>query len=213
MTLKDFDADYRNSIKASFERLKQSYNIIGKDYQFDLTNTEVSEAILERLKTYYETQNNIKTFLSKRYLTTGADYFVETILFFLNLFLKTAARNLEAHSERQIKQRRGAIRPDISIWDKDEVVAIIECKTQLGWNRHNWEDDYNNREVKLKTEFPAANSYMLVMTGSNWGGFNDTLHLGTKYFCLLKDIWPLNYTDKKQILTPIEKLFEQILLR
>jgi len=71
---------------------------------------------------------------------------------------------LQAHSERQIQKTKKAIRPDISIWRGDEVVAIIECKTQLGWNRPTWEDQYNERDNKLKELYPQARSFLLVMT-------------------------------------------------
>jgi len=58
--------------------------------------------------------------------------------------------DLEVHSERQIIKKRGSIRPDISIWKKNEVISIIECKTQLGWNRNKWEEDFQKRELKFK---------------------------------------------------------------
>ena len=64
-----------------------------------------------------------------------------------------------AISEKQIKPKLGAIRPDVLIWKGDEVVAIIECKTQLGWNRHKWESDFNEREKKLHKEFKNAKAY------------------------------------------------------
>lgn len=204
------DNAYNNSISDTFEKLKAVYTDIGKNYKFDLSNTEITEAILNRLKTYYETQNNIKTFLDKRYLAAASDFFVESTLFFLKLYFKSKGAKLQAHSERQIKQKRNAIRPDISIWKDNEVIAIIECKTQLGWNRHNWEQQYIDRDKKLKADFPNAKSFLLVMTGLNWSGFGDSSKLNDSYFCLLNDIWPNNYSDKSQIFTPIEKLFEQL---
>ena len=210
MSLADLDKDYRSSIQNSFVQLQQSYNNILSNYKFDLAKKEITEAILERLKSYYSTQNAIKNFLNKRYITAGADYFVETTLFFLNLYFQTLGENYQAHSERQIRQKRGSIRPDISVWKGNEVVATIECKTQLGWNRNSWEEDYKNRETILKREYLNANSYLLVMTGSNWGGFGVHPLLGKKYFCLLCDIWPIEYTQNDQIFTPIEGLFKQL---
>ena len=208
--LVEFDIDYNKSVSETFEHLKFVYNAIGENYNFDLSKTEITEAILNRLKTYYVTQNNIKTFLDKRYLAAASDFFVESTLFFLKLYFKSQGGILQAHSERQIKQKRNAIRPDISIWKDNEVVAIIECKTQLGWNRHNWEQQYFDREAKLKVDFPNAKSYLLVMTGLNWAGFGDNTKLNDSYFCLLNDIWPTTYTDKTQIFTPIEGLFKQL---
>ncbi|MGC4233818.1 MAG: hypothetical protein QM594_12645 [Niabella sp.] len=209
--LKDFDKSYRDSVRTTFDQLEKSYTAIANGYQFDLTKKEVTEAILERLKNYCLTQNLTKNFLNKRYQAPLADYFVETVLFFLRLYLKSQDRHLEAHSERQIKRTRNAIRPDISVWYGNEVVAIIECKTQLGWNRNGWEQDYISREQKLKEEFPKANSFLLAMTENNWGGFNNHSLLNSRFFSLLdNDTWISNYSHSGQILTPIELLFQQI---
>ena len=89
---------------------------------------------------------------------------------------------MQAHSERKINKDRNAIRPDISIWKKDKVVAIIECKTQLGWNRKDWEKHYGDRDRILKMDFPKAKSFLLVMTGQNWKGFGNHRYLSNKYF-------------------------------
>ncbi|WP_066839741.1 hypothetical protein [Rufibacter ruber] len=209
--LKDIDKSYCNSIRQISTALQESFIEMQDAYSFDLEKHEVTEAVLERMKAYYQTQSVIKHFLGKRYATAGADFFVETTLFFIKLFLQKQGGHLQAYSEKQIMARRGAIRPDISIWENNEVVAIIECKTQLGWNRHGWENDLINREVKLKNEFPNANCFLLVMTGLNWGGFGEHDKLGIKYFCLLNDIWPNNYENMSQILTPIEKLLKAII--
>ncbi len=204
------DASYCRSIASTAKSLEKVAGTIRQDYAFDLRSTEVSEAILERLKCYYATQQRIKHALSKRYQAAGADFFVETVLFFLQLFLGSKRGKLEAHSERQIKRKRGSIRPDISIWKNDQIVAVVECKTQLGWNRKNWEKDFRDREKKLTNEYPDAHAFLLIMTGNNWGGFGDHPLIGSKYFCLLENIWPPQYTSKEQILIPIEKLFRQI---
>lgn len=89
-------------------------------------------------------------------------------------------------------------------------MAIVECKTQLGWNRNNWEDDFEEREEKLQVLFPNARAFLLVMTGRNWSGFGDNAKVGTKYFCLLDDIWPVSFEHNGQILTPIEDLFRKL---
>ncbi|MEO8231475.1 MAG: hypothetical protein ABI638_04290 [Ignavibacteriota bacterium] len=207
-TLKDFDKLYLKSLRATFKQLENSHQNIKNNYKFDLTKTEITEAILARLKAYYLTQGQIKTFLDKRYLTAGSDYFVEIILFFLRLYLQSIGGKLEAHSERQIKKDKNSIRPDISIWRQNKLIGIIECKTQLGWNRNNWEKEYLDRDLKLKIDFPKTKSFLLVMTGSNWGGFGKSSQLNKKYFCLLRDVWPSTYSSNEQILTPIENIFK-----
>ncbi len=204
------DAQVRHAIASVADSLQLMDNEL-RSYPFDLQKTEITQTILGRLQTYYLTQNRIKDILQKRYAPAAADFLVETVVFFLRLVIATMESDLTAHSERQIRPKKNAIRPDVSIWRDDEVVAILECKTQLGWNRSNWESEFNAREHKLKEEFPNACAYLLVMTGSNWGGFGNNVHLGQKYFCLLRDTWPVHYISLDQILTPIEPLFRNLL--
>jgi hypothetical protein len=210
MKLKDIDKSYRESIQNTISELKKTSDIIKNEYSFDLEKKEISVAILERLKTFYKTQQETKIFLNKRYQTAGADFFVETILFYIQMYLKSKGSILEVHSERQIRKKRRMIRPDISIWKGDEVLAIIECKTQLGWNRNNWEKDFELRKQKLTNEFPNAKAFLLVMTGLNWDGFSETEKLGVDYFCFLDKVWPTDYSSEEQIMTPIEKLLKII---
>ncbi len=56
MKLKDIDLEYRESIASPLTKLKEVANAVRQDYQFDLDSREVSDAILERLKCFYETQ-------------------------------------------------------------------------------------------------------------------------------------------------------------
>lgn len=181
------------------------------DFDTTLENTDITTAILMRLRAYYCYQDKVKHLLGKRLSPAGSDFFVETVLFYLNFYLNKYSPNLMAISEKAIIPKRGSIRPDISIWNGDEVVAIIECKTQLGWSRNSWESDFIKREKKLKESFSNANAYLLVMTSNNWGGFGDNENVGNKYFTL-SNVWPSvindNYVDV--IINPIEPLFDKI---
>ena len=171
MSLLEFEKKYWESLDNQHEQLVSLYEEIKLNALVSLEKREITKAILLRMKAYYDTQNKIKEFLNKRYLPAASDFFVETITFYLKVIFDIKNVGLEVHSERQIRPKRGAIRPDISIWKNDEVVAIIECKTQLGWNRNKWEEDFQNRESKLKKEFPNANAFLVVMTSENWSGF------------------------------------------
>lgn len=215
MMQKLIDTNYNRIIKSQFRVFLKTYNDLIKYYKIDLNNTEITRAIIYRLKSYYETHNQIKEFLNKRYAQPASDFFVEQVLYFIKLFLEKNNCILTVHSERQIKQRRGMMRPDISIWNqKDEVVGVIECKTQLGWNRNNWETDFLNREKILHQTFPKAKAFLLVMTTGNWGGFEKKdRNFGKKYFGLLNNTWPPDVNKENidiVILTPIEKLLKQI---
>src|ERR1700690_800026 len=98
-TLKDLDKSYNDSIQAAIGQLEKTYQNIKSNYHFNLAKTEITEAIIERMKTYYLSQGRIKNLLDKRYLAPASDYFVESVLFFLNLYLHSQGQGLQAHSE------------------------------------------------------------------------------------------------------------------
>ena len=215
MSLIEFEKKYWGSLDSQHKQLISLYEEIKSNAPISLEKKEITKAILLRMKAYYDTQSKIKEFLNKRYLSPASDFFVETIVFYLKIIFDIRSVGLEVHSERQIRPKRGAIRPDISIWKNDEVVAIIECKTQLGWNRDKWEQDFKKRESKLKDEFPNAKAFLIVMTSENWSGFpDDNKKVGEQYFTL-SSTWPTNISDDKidsVIMNPIEGLFKKIIL-
>lgn len=211
-TLTNLDKPYRDSIYATHELLEKTYSDIISNYTFDLSKTEISEAIIERLKAFYCAEMLTKDFLDKGVIPAAADYFVETILFFLKLFLVSKGGGLRVEAEKAIEKKKGAMRPDISIWKASELIAIIECKTQLGYNRSSWEADFLNREKRLKVAFPNAKAYLVVSTNDNWGGFGSNPRIGKNYFSLLdKGNRAHSYTNPSEILNPIEGLFKLLI--
>ena len=214
MPLLKFEKKYWKSLNDQHKQLVNLYEEIKSNASISLEKRDITKAILLRMKAYYDTQNKIKEFLNKKYLSAASDFFVEAIAFYLKLIFDKKDIDFEVHSERQIRKKRGAIRPDISVWKDDEVVAIIECKTQLGWNRDKWEEDFKKRESKLKDEFPQCKAFLVVMTSENWSGFpDDNKKVGEQYFTL-SSTWPTNISDDKidsVITNPIEGLFEKII--
>jgi hypothetical protein len=215
MSLLKFEKKYWESLNNQYKQLVSLYEEIKSNKsKVSLEGRELTKAILLRMKAYYDAQNKIKEFLNKRYLPAASDSFVETIAFYLKVIFDIEDIDLKVHSERQIRPKRGAIRPDISVWKNDEVVAIIECKTQLGWNRDRWEEDFKKRESKLKNEFPNAKVFLVVMTSENWSGFpDDNKKVGEQYFTL-SSTWPTNISQDKiddVIINPIEGLFKKII--
>lgn len=111
------------------------------------------------------------------------------------------------------------MRPDISIWrcDEDELVAAIECKTQLGRNRNGWLQEFEKEESRLKQQRPHAKLVLLAMTEQNWGGFGDDPRRGRQFFALLdakhhKNRWPdLSAPTITGLAHPIERLFHFVL--
>jgi hypothetical protein len=153
-----------------------------------------------------------RIFLTKELLKQAQIFFVETILFFLRLFNDVRDLGFKIQSEERILPH---LRPDITVWSGSELLAVIECKTQLGWHRHTWNEHFENRENKIKEKFPKAQVFLVVMSGCNWLGFEeDDKRVGKQLFCLLKDnIWPTHlpavYTETV-LDTPVEKLFDQL---
>ena len=193
------------ALKESYERMKQSCCSSDFDY---------SKAIMNRLRAFYYLQSGTKQFLDKKVAQAGSDFFVETILFFLMLFNDVEKLGFEIKSELAIQRKRKALRPDITIWRGSELLAVIECKTQLGWHRHEWDRHFTDRENKIKEVFPNASIFLVVMSGCNWDGFGKDPRIGKQLFCLLKSgIWPTDLPieyDSNLIDTRVEKLFEQL---
>ena len=215
MSLLEFEKKYWKSLNNQHKQLVSLYEEIKSNASISLEKRDITKAILLRMKVYYDVQDKIKKFLNKRYLPAASDFFVETIVFYLKVILDIEDIGLEVHSERQIRQKKGTIRPDISVWKNNKVVVIVECKTQLGWNRDKWEEDFKKRESKLKKEFPNAKAFLVVMTLKNWPGFHDdNKKVGEQYFTL-SSIWPKNISLNKidnVIMNPIEDLFKEIIL-
>lgn len=214
MSLLEFEKKYQDYLLNQYDELYSLYNNIKLNTVVSLKTNDITKAILLRMKAFYDTNYKIKKFLNKKYAPVAADFFVETILFYLKLILYKYKSQYEVFSERQIKRHRGYMRPDISIWDNDKVITIIECKTNLGWNRNKWENDFITREIKLKKDFPEANAFLLIMTSKNWPGIpKDNINLGDKYF-ILSNVWPTRITNENFdsiIQTPIEGLFKKLI--
>ena len=98
---------------------------------------------------FYRAQLQMMAFLDKRYMGAAADFFVETVVFFLKALAITHELDIDIAAEKTVRRARGAMRPDISIWRGEKCLACIECKTQLGWKRHGWEAQFTERERRL----------------------------------------------------------------
>jgi hypothetical protein len=177
----------------------------------------LTKCILKRLKSFYEYQYALNSFYNRGYTPPASDFFTETVLYYLKVYFKINNIHYDIKSEVSLKKKRGSIRPDISIWEGEKVVAIIECKTQLGYNRHGWQDHFHERERKLVELFPNAKAFLLVMTTLNWEnnqGFSSYDERGTKYFTLTNQ-WPASIdfskNDHEYIVDSIEPLFKQII--
>jgi len=190
----EIDAAYRSAIEAPGRELAAAF-AAARQLPVDLTGNELTRAVLLRLRSFLLTQDLIKTELGKVYAAPAADFFVETAAFFLRVALEKQAPGLEVASEKNIVRKAGSMRPDISVWRDGKVVAAVECKTQLGWNRDGWLEEFEAREKRLVAAFPGARPFLLVMTGSNWAGFGADQRAGRQFFVLLREIWPREFNE------------------
>lgn len=212
MSVERADELYRATLEQMPDALEQAFRDLVTTGPLPIDGNEVTRAILLRLRSYYQAQHRIKQFLGKRVIGAGSDYFVETVLFYLKALVETHQLGLQVVAERQIRLKRGVLQPDISIWKGDTVLAAVECKTQLGWDRHGWQSNFLQREQMLQREYPSARAFLLVLTTKNWGGFGHDPKLGNQYFALsrvwMEEIIPENMDD--DIVTPIEGLMRAI---
>jgi hypothetical protein len=256
-TFVEADTAYRASLEAIGD-LDSAFTAACAVGKVDLCGNELTRAILARMKSYYAAQEQIKTFLGKAYAAASADFFVETVAFYLKVAIKIQRLNLHVASETEsppnkliakflkaarkvhelessaelektVARRQAAMRPDISVWKNADLVAAIECKTQLGRTRNEWRpaddglakgrQDFIAREARLKERRPNARVFLLVMTEANWDSdaFRNDERFGKQFFVLLdkkhgKDHWPdLSAPTIAGLVHPIENLFRLIL--
>jgi len=213
-SLSDIECNFCDYYSGLSDELECHYNSLLDEYKLKLNGNEITKAIILRLKTYYETQDEIIAFLNKRSVSPASDFFVETVAFYLKLLLEQRNKKLVVKSEVRFNTKNGYIKPDISIWKDDKVVAIIECKTNLGFRRNKWESDFKSRKKELKTAFPKAKAFLLVLSSKNWSGFDeDDNKVGKQYFALSNtSLRKIKDTSLDEVVgNRIEKLFGQII--
>ena len=194
--------------------LKCHYSDLLVGDKLRLNSSNITKVIIQRLKTYYETQDEIIDFLDKRSVSPASDFFVETVLFYLKLLIEQRNKKLAVKSEVRFSTKNGYMKPDISIWKDDNVIAIIECKTNLGFRRNKWEADFKSRMKRLKTVYPKAKAFLLVLSSKNWPGFDKKDHRTGKQFFALSNtsLRKIKETPLDNVIeNRVEKLFGQIL--
>lgn len=205
-------SQYLDALRQRASSLKLLYENLRRLGPLPVEGQEITTSILRTLKTYFDVEHEVKWFLGKRIRGDAADFFVETLLIYVRAFIETHSLAIAAVSEKSIRAKRGSPRPDISVWQGEQLVAVIECKTNLGWNRHKWERDFIEREDKIHGHFPNATCFLVVLTGINWNGFKGNPRVGDQYFTLSK-VWPSDVDldhPEDSIGDPVEPLFRKL---
>lgn len=171
------------------------------NYCFDLSKTEITDAIIERMKAfwYFHVPNN-KEILDRKINTISADFFTETCLLFLKCYFEKFG--LKVLSEERMN--RSWIRPDISIWRDNTIIAVVELKVSDGWKGKNMMKHLIEREAQVKRYCP--NCYFGAV--AFWNFFQqDTAGWNSKYFGLLEFDKQNNHQRTK---SSIEDLINEI---
>lgn len=160
-------------------------------YNFDLDKPEISEAIASRMWAFYETHDLLKNILGKSQKQAASDYFVESCLIFLKAYFEKIG--FEVFSEKTIwSEGRRNIRPDVSIWKANNLIASIEMKVQLGRQRIGWQEELEKREIDIKSKTSCKYVATICFTEANWSGFTRDKNWETKYFSITNKDWKLN---------------------
>ena len=145
-----------------------------------------------------------------------ADDFTAAVALCLAQFLAARGHAGSVRCEQTTHKKRGATRPDVSVLSSaGRLVATVECKTNLGWNRKGWREKCEARNAALLGRFPGCTPYMCVLTQKNWDSteFLGSPYSGKQWFCLSK-VGVGKLTDPAgDILHPIEAMFLSILGR
>lgn len=174
------DSAFTNHYRALFE-IQQSIKSQLDKYPFDLSKTDITEAIIDRMMAFwYFNVNNNKQILGREINPTSADFFTETCLLFLKSYFENK-HGLKVLSERNIT-KGSVIRPDISIWKENQLVAAIELKVSDGWKGGTMLPHLIEREKQINFLFPYAYFGVIAF----WNFFNPDIDgWNFKYFGLL----------------------------
>ncbi|MDD3323148.1 MAG: hypothetical protein PHS59_17080 [Paludibacter sp.] len=161
--------------------IQRSINKKLKSYPFDLSKNEITDAVIERMYAFWHFNvTNNKEILHREINTTAADFFTETCLLFFKAYFEKY-ENVDVCSEKTIGHKT-IVRPDISIWHKKELLAVIELKVSNGWKGKSMLPHLSEREEQIKKIAP--NAYFGVL--AFWNFFDTTdKDWNSKYFGLV----------------------------
>lgn len=152
--LSAIDSSFNNQYKGLLETQRNISQEL-EDYKFDLSSNEITNAVYERMMSfYYFNVENCKD-LGRKVNTTSADFFTETCLFFLKTVLNQYGLKVLSEQNIQLdKTSKKKIRPDISIWKKDKLIAVIELKVSNGWKGKFLIPHLNDRKKNILELYP-----------------------------------------------------------
>ncbi|WKL44119.1 hypothetical protein [Flavobacterium sp. ZE23DGlu08] len=123
-------------------------------YSFDLNKNDITQAIHNRMLSFWAFNANNCKDLGRTVNTVASDFFTETCLFFFKQVFKQ--RGMEVYSEKNILKElsRKSMRPDISIWKNHDLIAVIELKVSDGWKRAGMLNHLEERKKNIQKIYP-----------------------------------------------------------
>lgn len=172
--------------------------------------------ILKWMREYFLQQKKFDLLIQRQVMPSSADLFTGAVAITLKHYLAAKGYSKAVKSEYKIKPLN--LRPDVTVWNNNGIlVAAIEFKTNLGYQRSGWEKQQLDRESSIQQHFPKCTSYLCVLTKKNWENnfaafTNNARHQSKQWLCLA-NIWPSEICQNdctKNILHPVEPMFIQI---
>jgi len=158
------DSDFTNHYSSLLDVQKGIIDTL-KNYPFDLSKTEITDAIIARMDAFWGFHiNNSKVLLDRQTNVVAADFFTETCLLFIKLYFNG---RYKVKSEVNINTgNKNSIKPDITIWKEDKLVAVIEIKVNNGYKGKNIMEHLIEREKQIIDLYP--NTYFSVIAFWNF---------------------------------------------
>lgn len=181
-----------------------------------LESKSASSFVLGWMRDHFRFQKQFDALINRNVMQPSADQFTAVVALALGQYLAVHGFAGAVKSEVAVAPRRGMPRPDISVWRADATLAaVIECKTNLGYNRDGWQRQYDERTKQFLTCSNGCLSYLLVLTRQNWLAswslFEASELRHVKWFCLT-GAWPSDVGEPVTdfVLDPIEPMFASI---
>lgn len=200
-SLKEIDEMFNNQYKGLLSIQEQVFKQL-ENYPFDLAGNEITQAVVDRMDSFWWfLYNNSKHLLKRKVNYKADDYFTETCLLFFKGYFEQKGYLVESETKLNAN-----IQPDITIKKGDEIVAVIELKVSNGWKGKTMMEHLQEREASIIRIIP--NCYFGVI--AYWNFFSTKEYgWGKKYIGIKtfneKGNHPMTETRIEDLIIDIEK--------
>jgi hypothetical protein len=141
-----------------------------------LEDHEIQESLCRYLDTHAQRVKALSESLNRVKEPSISEVMTESVAMLVDSILRRKEfehRSLCIFSEKNVKLPQGGYRkPDVGIWEGDQLLVAVECKTSLGRKRKEWLTDYNTRvEEFCSLGLRPSDVLLFVGTDQTWKGF------------------------------------------